>query len=240
MLPSVTKVLMLKLIIYQTLAFLFCLLIYRDYQFVLSVLQLFWKMLMHQLPGRNFEGQYFPSPTLNKLTHPLQQRAFVTISQKTLIQKNFVWPPSLQSFAIAGPLGIRAGGEENKWSMKETGHLGLIQTSEEMEKIFFPERKLWTNWTQKKKKVRMVQFSSVAQSCPTLCDPMNRSTPGLPVYHQLPEFTQTHVQWVSDAIQPSHPLSSPSLPAPNPSQHHGLFQWVNSSHEVAKVLEFQL
>ena len=63
------------------------------------------------------------------------------------------------------------------------------------------------------------QFSSVAQSCPTPCDPMNRSTPGLPVHHQLPEFTQTHVHRVSDAIQPSHPLSSPSSPAPNPSQH---------------------
>ena len=85
-----------------------------------------------------------------------------------------------------------------------------------------------------------VQFSSVAQSCPTLCDPMNRSTPGLPVHHQLPEFTQTHVHWVSDTIQPSHPLSAPSPPAPNPSQHQSLFQWVNSSHEVAKVLEFQL
>ena len=85
-----------------------------------------------------------------------------------------------------------------------------------------------------------VQFSSVAQSCPTLCDPMNRSTPGLPVHHKLPEFTQTHAHRVSDAIQPSHPLSSPSPPAPNPSQHHGLFQRVNSSHEVAKVLEFQL
>ena len=82
------------------------------------------------------------------------------------------------------------------------------------------------------------QFSSVAQSCPTLCDPMNRSTPGLPVHHQLLEFTQTHVHWISDAIQPSHPLLSPSPPAPNPSQHQSLFQWVNSSHEVAKVLEF--
>ena len=71
-----------------------------------------------------------------------------------------------------------------------------------------------------------VQFSSVAQSCPTLCDPMNRSTPGLPVHHQVPEFTQTHVHLVGDAIQPSHPLSSPSPPAPNPSQHQGLFQWV--------------
>ena len=69
-----------------------------------------------------------------------------------------------------------------------------------------------------------VQSSSVAQSCPTLCDPMNRSMPGLPVHHQLPEFTQTHVHRVSDAIQPSHPLSSSSPPAPNPSQHQSLFQ----------------
>ena len=88
--------------------------------------------------------------------------------------------------------------------------------------------------------IRSDQIRSVAQSCPTLWDPMNRSTPGLPVHHQLPEFTQTHVYQVGDAIQPSHPLSSPSPPAPNPSQHQSLFQWVNSSHEVAKVLEFQL
>ena len=88
--------------------------------------------------------------------------------------------------------------------------------------------------------ISSVQFSSVAQSCPTLCDPMNLSTPGLPVHHQLPEFTQTRIHWVSDAIQPSHPLSSPSPPASNPSQHQSLFQWVNSSHEVAKILEFQL
>ena len=92
-------------------------------------------------------------------------------------------------------------------------------------------------WTLK---ISSVQFSSVAQSCLTLCDSMNHSTPGLPVHHQLPEFTQTHVHRVSDAIQPSHPLSSPSPPVPNPSQHQGLSQWVNSSHEVAKVLEFQL
>ena len=85
-----------------------------------------------------------------------------------------------------------------------------------------------------------IQFSSVAQSCPTLCNPMNHSTPGLPVHHQLPEYTQTHVHRVRDAIQPSHPLSSPSPPAPNPSQHQSLFQWVNSWHQVAKVLEFQL
>ena len=84
------------------------------------------------------------------------------------------------------------------------------------------------------------QFSSVAQSCPTLCYPMDCSMPGLPVHHQLLELTQTHVYWVSDAIQPSHPLLSPSPPAFNLSQHQGLFQWVSSSHQVAKVLEFQL
>ena len=99
---------------------------------------------------------------------------------------------------------------------------------------------MW-KYAQKMLKINhWVQFSSVAQSCLILCDPMNCSTPGLPVHHQLPEFTQTHVYRVGDAIQPSNPLSSPSPPAHNPSQHQGLFQWVNSLHEVAKVLEFQL
>ena len=88
---------------------------------------------------------------------------------------------------------------------------------------------------------KKVQFSSVQSLRRVqLCDPMSRSTPGLPVHHQLPEFTQTHIHWIRDAIQPSHPLLSPSPPAPNPFQHQSLFQWVNSSHEVAKVLEFQL
>ena len=77
-----------------------------------------------------------------------------------------------------------------------------------------------------------VQFSSVAQSCPTLCNPMNCSTPGLPVHHHLPEFTQTHVHQVSDAIQPSHPWPSPSPPAPIPSEHQGLFQWANSAYKL--------
>ena len=98
----------------------------------------------------------------------------------------------------------------------------------------------WATGKCPKNPFRSDQIRSVAQSCPTLCDPMNRSTPGIPVHHQLPEFTQTHAHQVSDAIQPSHPLSSPSPPAPNPSQHQSLFQWVNSSHEAAKVLEFQL
>ena len=84
-----------------------------------------------------------------------------------------------------------------------------------------------------------VQFSSVAQSCPTLCDPMGCNIPGFPVHHQHPELAQTHVHWVGDAIQPSCPLSSPSPPASNLPQHQGLSQWVSSSHQVAKVLVFK-
>ena len=87
--------------------------------------------------------------------------------------------------------------------------------------------------------LKTIQFSSVAQSCLILCNSMNHSTPGLPIHHQLSEFTQIHVRRVGDAIHPSHPLLSPSPPAPYPSQHQSLFQWVNSLHEVAKVLEFQ-
>ena len=83
-----------------------------------------------------------------------------------------------------------------------------------------------------------VQYSSITQSCPTLCDPMNRSMPGLPVHHQFLESTQTHVHCVADAIQPSHPPSCPSPPALNLSQSQGLFKWVSYSHQVAKVLEF--
>ena len=90
----------------------------------------------------------------------------------------------------------------------------------------------------KEKCINTVQFSSASQSCQTLCDPMNHSMPGIPVHHQLLEFTQTHVHWVSDAIQPSHPLLSPSPPAPNPSQHQSLFQWVDSLHKVARYWRF--
>ena len=84
------------------------------------------------------------------------------------------------------------------------------------------------------------QFSSVAQSCPIVCDPVDCSPPGLPVHHQLLELIQTHVHHIGDAIQPSHPLPSPSSHAFNLSRHQGLFKWVGSSHQVAKVLEFQL
>ena len=93
------------------------------------------------------------------------------------------------------------------------------------------------NWQQAELESAPHQFSSVQSLS---CDPMNLSTPGLPIHHQLPESTKTHVHWVDDAIQPSHPLSSTFPPALNLSQHQDLFQWVSSSHQVAKVLEFQL
>ena len=100
-------------------------------------------------------------------------------------------------------------------------------------KISQPLRESWSDSSQ---------FGSVQISCSvvsSLCDPKKHSTPGLPVPHQLLEFTQTHVHWVGDAIQPTHHLSSP-CPAPNPSHHQSPFQWVNSSHEVYEVLELQL
>ena len=96
----------------------------------------------------------------------------------------------------------------------------------------------WNEWVISDSQL-WVQFSSVPQLCPTLCDPMDCSTSGFPVHHQLPDFTQTHVHWVGDAIQPSHPLLSPS-PAFNLCQHQGLFQWVGSLYQVAKGLELQL
>ena len=138
-------------------------------------------------------------------------------------------------FLTVGPLGK----PQFPWSKKgicfvrSSWFFSLI--SLEISEKFYQDEHWFCTWIEVS-----VQFSSVAQSCPTFCDSMNRSMPGLPVHHQLLEFTQTHVHWVSDAIQPSHPLSSPSPLAPNPSQNQSLFQWVNSSHEVAKVLEFQL
>ena len=85
----------------------------------------------------------------------------------------------------------------------------------------------------------VVQFNSVSQSCPTFCNPIHCSTPSFPIHHQLLELAQTYVHWVSDAIQPSHPLSSPP-PTFNLSQHQDLFKWVSSLHQVARVLELQL
>ena len=102
-----------------------------------------------------------------------------------------------------------------------------------MSSIYTQKRKGKTSHCQ-------IQFSSVAQLCWNLRDPMDRSTAGFPVHHQLPERTSPHVHQVGDAIQPSHPLSAPYPPVPNLSQHQGLFQWVSTWYQVAKVLEFQL
>ena len=135
----------------------------------------------------------------------------------------------LQNFSVSFP-----------WHSSESGTLDRVMLAR-LCKVNLCHRVL-IFYTKLAQTFWSLQFSPVqfSQSCPTICNPMNRSTPCLPVHHQLPEFTQTHVHWVSDAIQPSHLLSSPSPPAPNPSQHQSLFQRVNSWHEVAKVLEFQL
>ena len=139
-----------------------------------------------------------------------------------------------------------------KWvDFSEFGGEGCVERLRE--KDAYGERKWWVHrkwrwrWGQGREEsgpsffqFASVTFSSVAQSGLTLCDPMDCSTPGFPVHQQLLELAQTHVHCVSNAIKPSHPLSSPSLPAVNLSQHQGLFQWVSSSHKVAKILEFQL
>ena len=131
--------------------------------------------------------------------------------------------------------------------------INRLQSQIEFEHQLFVERNQWINSSSAASSTTesnlsyfnkwswpAIQFISVTRLCLTLIDPMDWSTPGFPVHHQLLELTKTHVHWASDAIQPSHPLSSPSPPTFNPSQHQGFFQWVSSSHQVAKVLEFQL
>ena len=142
------------------------------------------------------------------------------------------WDSSHHKRGAHGPLGPSAMWEHHViCKLAEGSHLHLLAGSLPLG--------LSASRTMRNKFL-FIQFSSVAQLCPTLWDPMDCNTPGLPVHHQLPEFTQTHVCWVGDAIQPSHPLSAPSPPALNLSQHQDLFKWVSSSHQVAKVLEFQL
>ena len=113
------------------------------------------------------------------------------------------------------------------WTEESGGLQSLVSQSQKI-----PSSQYDKNWLSIIRVQHVIHCCSVAQSCLTLCDPVDCSTPGFPV-HQLPELAQTHVHWVGDAIQPSHPLSSPSPPALNLSQHRGLFQWVSSSHQVA-------
>ena len=164
-----------------------------------------------------FLGHFTLNWIILKITHLSKEPYFFASFLKSMFRTSSILYPAVLSYL---PL---------LWDTREPQGRGSLVGS-----------RLWDRTESDTPEGTSAQLSSVAQSCPTLCDPMNRSTPGLPVHHQLPEFTQTHVHRVSDAIQPSHPQSSPSPPAPNPSQHQSLFQWVSSSHEVAEVLEFQL
>ena len=160
---------------------------------------------------------------------PHQSGVFVIIEETVLIHHDHQSPQFTLGFTVDIVYSIQTYNDNIIWSIFATLKIlySSLLTSHPWQPLIFllsPS----------------VQFSSVAQSCLTLCNSMDCSTPGLPVHHQLPEFTQTHVLWVSDAIQPSRPLSSPSPPAFNLSQHQGLFQWISSAHQVAKVLEFQL
>ena len=133
----------------------------------------------------------------------------------------------------------------NPWTEESGGLPSLVSQSQKWVKqqhahtISFLEKKNEKGTKILSDECITPSVGSVTRLCPTLFDPLNCSTPGLPVHYQLPEFTQTHVHWVSDAIQPSHPLPSPSPPVLNLSQHQGLFQWVSSLHQVAKLLKFQ-
>ena len=173
----------------------------------------------------------------NVIPIKLPMAVFTELEQKI---SQFIWKHK-------GPMNSQSSLEKEEWSWRhQPSWLQIILQSYTYQDSMVLAQKQKYRPKQQDRKPRnkpthlSVQFSSIAQSCPTLCNPRNRSMPGLPVHHHLPEFTQTHVHRVSDAIQPSHPRSPPSPPAPNPSQHQSLSQWVNSSHEVSKVLELQL
>ena len=148
-------------------------------------------------------------------------------------------PPALSVFPSIRILSNESA-LHNRWPKYWSFSLNISPSNEHPGQIV----NILAFWNQSVTTIQLCSCNKTAcmraQSCPTLCDTMNCSTPGLPVHHQLLESTQTHVHWVGDAIQPSHPLSSLSPSAFNLSQHQGLFQWVSSLHQVAKVLEFQL
>ena len=158
------------------------------------------------------------------------------------INDNISWTNGHCLLLLLSLIGLNINGSLLRGKLKKVREGVLIREISDPFTIFLSpfEFKQWQNlsfWVY----ISSIfsYFSSVTQACLTLCDPMNWGS-RLPVHHQLLELAQTHVHQVSDAIQPAHPLLSPSPPAPNPSQHQSLFQWVSSSHEVDKVLEFQL
>ena len=171
----------------------------------------------------------------------------VDVSRMNEVWETVMWAFPSQKWLSSPPSRVApvAQGEETASQSRRENRKSAWRRRWQPPPVFLPgeahgQRTLAGYSPRGRKESDAVRFSSVAQSCLTLWDPMDCSTPGLPVHHQLPECTQTHVHWVGDAIQPSHPLSSPSPPALNLSQHQGLFQWVSSLYQVAKVLEFQL
>ena len=178
------------------------------------------------------------SPNLSQLHCEIEKQTSMLLCDTqsqilSLCSEIFQWQTFYYPWVLWEPLGIANQSSANL--QRNTPGLCIVNIT------FSPVNHFLSGRTGQIATVaHMHQFSSLAQSCLNLCNPMNCSTPGLPVHHHLPEFTQTHVHRVHDAIQPSHPWSSPSPPAPNPSQNQSLFQRINASHEMAKVLEFQL
>ena len=190
-----------------------------------------------------------PTPEVHSESHPLSQWCHPATSSSVIPFSSC--PQSLtasESFPMSQHFSW--GGQSTELSALASYYMPItVKLSKVLEYLEFQSSQQTYDIntviiisTIQTRKVRhsSVHFSSVAQLCLTLCDPMNHSASGLPIHHQLPEFIQTHVHRVGDAIQPSHPLSASSPPAPSPSQHQSLFQWVNTSYEVAKILEFQL
>ena len=178
-----------------------------------------------------------------QLIHPKGNQSWIFIG-RTEAEAPILWPPDAKSWIIGKDPDAGKDWRQDEKVTTEDKMVGWHHQLKGHEFEQIPgdgegQRNLvcCSPWGHKQSNTTSVQFSSVTQKCPTICDPMDCSTPGFPVYHQLLEFTQTYVHWVDDAIQLSHPLSSPSPPAFNLSQPQGLFQWVSSSHQVAKVPE---
>ena len=165
---------------------------------------------------------------LNKRILPSEDIAIIPLNWKVRLPPNSLWVPSVSDSTSKEVVTV--GGN---WSLLAKGRGLLLHSGNREEYVWTTDDKLESLLVLL---CSIIQFSSVTQSCLTLCNPMNHSTPGLSIHHQLSEFTQTLVHQVGDAIQPSHPLSSPSPLAPNPSQHQSLSQWVNSSHVAAREL----
>ena len=176
------------------------------------------------------------SPDCKKIqpVHPKRNQSWILIG-RTDAEAPILWPPAAKNQLIGKDPDAGKDWRQEEKGMIEYEMVGWHHWLNVHESEQCPE----DSEKQESLACCSLQFSSVAQSCPTLCDRRNCSTPGFPFHHKLLRVSQTHVHQVSDVIQPSYPLSSPSPPAFSPSQHQGLFQWISSSHQVAKVLKLQ-